>query len=122
ARWRTRGSNGRAPGTAPIRQALPPGSPTRRSARPSRGTVVPDPPAPSRTLNESFRTHGNPAKSSWSAHGAGRTSPGDGEGRDRTGDTTVFSRVLYQLSYLARAAPQSRLGPPPAAGRGGRAK
>jgi hypothetical protein len=28
---------------------------------------------------------------------------GDGEGRIRTGDTTVFSRVLYQLSYLARA-------------------
>jgi hypothetical protein len=27
----------------------------------------------------------------------------DGEGRDRTGDTTVFSRVLYQLSYLAAA-------------------
>src|SRR5579884_2130635 len=27
----------------------------------------------------------------------------DGEGRDRTGDTTVFSRVLYQLSYLARS-------------------
>jgi hypothetical protein len=26
----------------------------------------------------------------------------DGEGRNRTGDTTVFSRVLYQLSYLAR--------------------
>ena len=26
-----------------------------------------------------------------------------GEGRNRTGDTTVFSRVLYQLSYLARA-------------------
>ena len=25
----------------------------------------------------------------------------DGEGRNRTGDTTVFSRVLYQLSYLA---------------------
>jgi hypothetical protein len=25
-----------------------------------------------------------------------------GEGRNRTGDTTVFSRVLYQLSYLAR--------------------
>ena len=24
-----------------------------------------------------------------------------GEGRNRTGDTTVFSRVLYQLSYLA---------------------
>ena len=28
----------------------------------------------------------------------------DGEGRNRTGDTTVFSRVLYQLSYLAAAA------------------
>jgi hypothetical protein len=27
-----------------------------------------------------------------------------GEGRNRTGDTTVFSRVLYQLSYLARTA------------------
>jgi hypothetical protein len=25
----------------------------------------------------------------------------DGETRTRTGDTTVFSRVLYQLSYLA---------------------
>jgi hypothetical protein len=31
----------------------------------------------------------------------GRTRGGDGEGRNRTGDTTVFSRVLYQLSYLA---------------------
>jgi hypothetical protein len=28
-------------------------------------------------------------------------SPPDGEGRNRTGDTTIFSRVLYQLSYLA---------------------
>ena len=27
----------------------------------------------------------------------------DGEGRNRTGDTTIFSRVLYQLSYLAKA-------------------
>jgi hypothetical protein len=33
---------------------------------------------------------------------AGRTSSRSGEGRNRTGDTTVFSRVLYQLSYLAR--------------------
>jgi hypothetical protein len=24
-----------------------------------------------------------------------------GEGRTRTGDTSIFSRVLYQLSYLA---------------------
>ena len=29
--------------------------------------------------------------------------PLHGEGRNRTGDTTVFSRVLYQLSYLAGA-------------------
>ena len=28
----------------------------------------------------------------------------DGETRTRTGDTTIFSRVLYQLSYLASAA------------------
>jgi hypothetical protein len=30
--------------------------------------------------------------------------PTDGETRIRTGDTTIFSRVLYQLSYLALAA------------------
>jgi hypothetical protein len=37
----------------------------------------------------------------------------DGEGRNRTGDTTVFSRVLYQLSYLAarRCAFQNSLRP-----------
>ena len=29
-----------------------------------------------------------------------------GETRTRTGDTTIFSRVLYQLSYLA-VAPQT---------------
>jgi hypothetical protein len=36
-----------------------------------------------------------------------------GEGRNRTGDTTVFSRVLYQLSYLAarRKSIERRLGP-----------
>ena len=27
----------------------------------------------------------------------------NGETRTRTGDTTIFSRVLYQLSYLASA-------------------
>jgi hypothetical protein len=25
----------------------------------------------------------------------------DGQGRDRTADTVIFSHVLYQLSYLA---------------------
>ena len=34
---------------------------------------------------------------------------GSGEGRNRTGDTTVFSRVLYQLSYLAPSRGQSSL-------------
>ena len=28
----------------------------------------------------------------------------NGETRNRTGDTTIFSRVLYQLSYLAAGA------------------
>ena len=32
-----------------------------------------------------------------------RRSRPDGEARNRTGDTTIFSRVLYQLSYLAEA-------------------
>ena len=27
----------------------------------------------------------------------------DGQGRSRTADTAIFSRVLYQLSYLAAA-------------------
>jgi hypothetical protein len=35
-----------------------------------------------------------------SAHGGSIL---DGETRTRTGDTTIFSRVLYQLSYLAPA-------------------
>jgi hypothetical protein len=28
-----------------------------------------------------------------------------GQGRDRTADTAIFSRMLYQLSYLATAVP-----------------
>jgi hypothetical protein len=38
-----------------------------------------------------------------------RFEPGDsedGETRTRTGDTTIFSRVLYQLSYLAVVGPR----------------
>jgi len=39
-----------------------------------------------------------------------------GETRDRTGDTTIFNRVLYQLSYLAtsrkeRAVKAGKPGP-----------
>ncbi len=29
-----------------------------------------------------------------------------GQGRNRTADTTIFSRVLYQLSYLAKKTPE----------------
>ena len=39
----------------------------------------------------------------------------DGEGRTRTGDTPVFSRVLYQLSYLAAAGQCSVAGEPASA-------
>jgi Bacterial low temperature requirement A protein (LtrA) len=40
-----------------------------------------------------------------SAAGHGMTFPAmDGEGRNRTGDTMIFSHVLYRLSYLAREA------------------
>ena len=35
------------------------------------------------------------------ASASGGLAGANGEGRNRTGDTTVFSRVLYQLSYLA---------------------
>jgi hypothetical protein len=41
--------------------------------------------------------------------GTGTQGSESGEGRIRTGDTTVFSRVLYQLSYLA-AVPESSVG------------
>src|SRR5437588_12496002 len=44
-----------------------------------------------------------------------RTRSANGEGRNRTGDTTVFSRVLYQLSYLARAGKSSHTPPTRAA-------
>jgi hypothetical protein len=36
-----------------------------------------------------------------------------GEGRNRTGDTTIFSRVLYQLSYLAAPGDGSGVIPLP---------
>jgi lactoylglutathione lyase len=39
---------------------------------------------------------------------------GDGEGRNRTGDTTIFSRVLYRLSYLAADGDGSGRGDRPA--------
>ncbi len=37
----------------------------------------------------------------------------DGETRTRTGDTTIFSRVLYQLSYLAAAGEDNAAGAAP---------
>jgi hypothetical protein len=38
--------------------------------------------------------------------------PLSGEGGIRTRDTTIFSRVLYQLSYLAAAGNRSGAGVP----------
>jgi hypothetical protein len=47
---------------------------------------------------------------------AGVRNGSHGEGRNRTGDTTVFSRVLYRLSYLAaRASLAKRIKPSAAA-------
>ncbi len=40
------------------------------------------------------------------ARGPGTMGPRDGQGRDRTADTVIFSHVLYQLSYLAPWARQ----------------
>ena len=82
ARWdgrarivaRERHSDLRSGGRAPRNGSAGSGSSTSRSWRPA-----PGPP---------------------SSRGAAEAS---GEGRNRTGDTTVFSRVLYQLSYLAAA-------------------
>src|SRR6186997_2217138 len=42
-------------------------------------------------------------------------SKGGAEGQDRTGDTAIFSRVLYRLSYLGPMA--NRVGCPSAEGR-----
>jgi hypothetical protein len=41
---------------------------------------------------------------------------GGAESQDRTGDTAIFSRVLYQLSYLGPMANQA-FGRPSATGR-----
>ncbi len=35
----------------------------------------------------------------------------NGQGRNRTTDTTIFSRVLYQLSYLARYLARKKIRP-----------
>ncbi len=50
------------------------------------------------------------ASSSPSASSRLRAFRGHGEGRNRTGDTTIFSRVLYQLSYLAARPDGSESG------------
>jgi hypothetical protein len=45
------------------------------------------------------RSVGEPEEGQMKTEFAGTS--GSGETRTRTGDTTIFSRVLYQLSYLA---------------------
>jgi hypothetical protein len=46
-----------------------------------------------------------------------RSEVADGETQTRTGDTAVFSHVLYQLSYLAGRPDASVLSVPLASGR-----
>ena len=41
----------------------------------------------------------------------GIVDPRNGQGRDRTADTVIFSHVLYQLSYLASGG--GNIGRPP---------
>src|SRR6476619_1454885 len=60
--------------------------------------------SPSRTARPS-RARRVLAPSSTKRPGRGSRS---GETRTRTGDTTIFSRVLYQLSYLAAGVDASR--------------
>ena len=72
-------------------------SPTR-SAAPTRGERE--------MLAATVAASGRPGRPSPSSPATLRSAAPErktsGEGRIRTGDTTVFSRVLYQLSYLAR--------------------
>src|SRR5262249_1963084 len=80
-----------------------------RSAHRARESATVRPPAHRRNCNRvvagaGIATNAEPP----AAPGAGtwlRRADESGEGRNRTGDTTVFSRVLYQLSYLALRVP-----------------
>ena len=50
-----------------------------------------------------LRTSGIQSGAIYSAYTTQSTTQfSSGQGRNRTTDTTIFSRVLYQLSYLAR--------------------
>src|SRR5206468_12571143 len=77
-----------------------------------------EPPVASRARKWSGRRDSNPRPSPWQGD-ALPTEPlpldardhrrNDGaESQDRTGDTAIFSRVLYQLSYLGPMANQAR--------------
>ena len=47
---------------------------------------------------------------SGATYSASTTQSFSGQGRNRTTDTTIFSRVLYQLSYLAQKNPPGPFG------------
>ena len=78
-------------------------------------------PGPDRSLRTrkwSGRRDSNPRPSPWQGDalpteplplGMSTTGSGGAESQDRTGDTAIFSRVLYQLSYLGPMANQARL-------------
>ena len=82
----------------------------------------PGPGRSSRTRKWSGRRDSNPRPSPWQGDAlpteplpleAPTTRSGGAESQDRTGDTAIFSRVLYQLSYLGPMANQAR---PPVGG------
>src|SRR5437899_5139922 len=99
---------------------LPNAMPSRRSPRLPEGTLMV---RLGGTLRElwillSGRRDSNPRPSPWQGD-ALPTEPlplddattklfGGAESQDRTGDTAIFSRVLYQLSYLGPMANQAR--------------
>src|SRR6476619_7570964 len=70
-----------------------------------------------RTKKWSGRRDSNPRPSPWQGDalpteplplGAARRRDVGAESQSRTGDTAIFSRVLYQLSYLGPASPPGR--------------
>ena len=75
--------------------AHPPGASTRASS--SKNGIMLASVTSSKAPSPKGRRAASACSTGWRRFGR----KADGEGRDRTGDTTVFSRVLYQLSYLA---------------------
>ncbi len=106
-RRREPGSTARGSRTCAFTTCVTP-TPPRRLSR--CGRLLPLAPARPRRCSAHAADLRGPLRGSREGSGIGEAdsepllrSTTDGEGRNRTGDTTIFSRVLYQLSYLAAA-------------------